>query len=147
VKIILIFVFAIFASSCKTRSVELTKDKIKYLDKSIIERNAPADRVYITIPATPNERPVSQTKSYKGNKGAITDVVFNEKGEVTTIISDCPQVNEKEQRDIAYERNLKLKNIDHTFNLEAGKMMSKTIIWCFGLISLAWVGRAFVFRR
>jgi len=146
-KIIIILLFAIFASSCKSRKVELTKDKIKFLDRSIIERKAPGDRVYITIPATPNERPVSQTKTFKGNQGAITDVVFDKNGQVTTIITDCPEVDEKEQRDVAYERNLKLKNIDHTFNLEIGKLISRTFIWGFVLLALSWIGRAFVLKK
>lgn len=146
-KKLLIILLLVLISSCKTRKVELTKDKIHFVDRSVIERKAPADRVYITIPAKEPQRPKAITKTYDGKKGARTDVTFDDDGKVVNIISDCPEVDEKEERDIKYQRDLKLKQIENTFNLDVAKLGSKTIIWVGFFFALAWVARAVVLKK
>ena len=132
----------------KDRNVEITKDKIHYLDRSVIETTSPGDKVFITIPATPNTRPKETTVRYDGDKGAKTDVTFDKDGTVTSISSDCPEVNEREERDIEFQRQTKLKDIDSQFNLELADKISSTIIWCSVILgffgSIAWVARAYV---
>lgn len=137
-------ILLLFFSSCATRKVQLQKEKIHFVDKSIIETKSPGDKVFITLPNTPKDRPKAITKRYNGEKGAKTDVTFNDAGTVTSINTDCPEVNEKEERDIAYERSTKEKASERVFNMNLAKLASKTIIWIGLFFSLAWVARAWV---
>lgn len=138
-------------TACSTRKVERTKERIKLVDKGTIERTAPGDRVYITLPATPNERPKDTTRNYKGEKGARTDVDFNGSGTVTGIRTDCPEINEWEQKNLVLDYDLKEKNIERTFNEMVIKEIKGLLLWMTGIVSMAWVvisiARAIILRK
>lgn len=133
-KIITILILILF-SSCsawKERSVSLDKQKLSFVDRSIIETTKPGDRVYITIPANNPERPKGVTETYQGSKGAVAEVDFDNDGVVTGFRVDCPEEHILEQRNIELENQIKIKEIENKTNIEAinaiGKWTAITLI-------------------
>lgn len=140
--IILLFFF----SSCATRKVQLQKERIHFVDKSVIETKSPGDKVFITLPNTPKDRPKAITKRYEGNNGAKTDVTFDENGNVTSISSDSPEINTRSENDIKYEQMTKDKQSQRQFNLGLAKIISKTCIIIGFFFAVASVFKAYVRR-
>lgn len=145
-KLLLIFIVVLF-NSCgmlKSRSVDLQKQKVHFIDKSVIETTAPADKVFITLPATPKDRPKATTKRYEGSDGLKTDVTFDKDGNVTSISSDSPAKKVIQENNIESQIEIKTKLIDNEFNLEIAKIASKTTIWLGVILGIAWIVRAFI---
>lgn len=137
---LLIICLTISLAACgTTRNVSKTNERIKLVDKGVVQRTAPGERVYITIPATPNERPRSQTKTYSGEKGSRTDVTFDQDGTVTNINTDCPEINELEQKNLELDYSKQEKDSERKFNMELAKIGQSTILWLGGIFAVAWV--------
>ena len=108
-----LIIFALFLlASCGARKSTVHKERIKIFETSEITRKAPADRIYIELPKTPNERPKATTKVFKGEKGATTEVTFDSVGIVTKIVTDCPEVDELEKRNRELTKVIKDKEVE-----------------------------------
>lgn len=129
------------ATGCATRRVEKSQERVKLFETSQIRRTAPGDRVYIEMPRTPNERPRSTTKTYRGARGAVSDVVFDSVGQVSAIRTDCPEIDEHEQRNTELEYELRTKNSERSMNVELAKTAKSTFIWLAIIFATAWVLR------
>ena len=134
-------------SSCATRKVNKTRENLKIIDRGIVQTTSPGDKVYITIPAKPNERPKATTQTYTGNQGASTDIDFNEEGKVTAIRTDCPEIDKLEQKNLQLDYDYREKNSERAFNEMAIKTGKSTLLWMTAIISLAWVARGWVLGR
>ena len=140
----LIFVVALLLSCCATRKVNKDNTKIHLVEQARIERKAPGDRIYIEYPRTPNERPKGMTQTNKGSKGAETRTTFDETGTITRIETDCPEINEIEQRNRELDYQKKEKDSERSFNTEIAKLGSKTLIWIAAIFAVAWVVKGLV---
>lgn len=140
---ILFCIFLIFSlAGCGTiRSTSKSNEKFHLRDLGIIERKAPADRVYIALPLTPKDRPKDTTQTYHGKKGSKTDVTFDKDGNVTNIITDCPEINELEQKNLELDYSKQEKDSERKFNIELAKIGQSTILWLGGIFAVAWVVR------
>tara|TARA_R110002050_G_scaffold69507_2_gene150335 strand:+ start:17818 stop:18261 length:444 start_codon:yes stop_codon:yes gene_type:complete len=134
-----IFLIFSLAGCGTTRTTSKSKENIKLVDRGVVERSAPGERVYITIPATPNERPKNETKTFSGEKGSRTDVDFDKDGNVTKIVTDCPEVNEREAKNLELDYSKKEKDSERQFNIELAKIGQSTILWLGGIFAVAWV--------
>lgn len=125
---IFILFLPLFMTGCgllKNRTVDKTNESVKLIDRTVVETTSPGDKVYITIPALEPERPKSETKTYQGSNGAVTDVDFDDTGTVTGIRTDCPEVTEKEMRDIELDYGLKTKEVESKANIELANTIGK----------------------
>ena len=142
--ILVLLLAAMTFNGCATRKVNKDNTKIHLVEQARIERKSPGDRVYIEYPRTPNERPKGVTQTNKGTKGAETRTTFDQTGTITRIETDCPEINEIEQRNREWDYKKKEKDSERSFNTEIAKLGSKTLIWIAGIFAVAWVARGFI---
>ncbi len=145
---ILLCIFLIFSlSGCGTmRTTNKSKEKFRLRDLGTIERKSPADRVYIALPLTLKDRPKDTTQTYHGKKGSRTDVTFDKDGNVTNILTDCPEVSELEQKNLELDYSRREKETERQFNMELAKIAQSTILWLGGIFAVAWVFKGLLGR-
>jgi hypothetical protein len=127
-----------------TRTTSKSNEKFHLRDLGTIERKAPADRVYIALPLTPKDRPKDTTQTYHGKKGSKTDVTFDKDGNVTNILTDCPEINELEQKNLELDYSKREKDSERQFNIELAKIGQSTVLWLGGIFAVAWLLKGIV---
>lgn len=131
----------LLAGCMSTRRVSKTEDKFKGFETSAIDRKAPGDKIFITLPKTPNERPRSTTETYNGDNGATSKKTFDEQGYITQDEINCPEVNERELRQRQWEHEQSIKNTEREANIELANVIGNKVIWIAAIFALAWVFR------
>lgn len=123
-------------SCLPTRTVTKTVRDISSIQTGEIERTRPSDVIIIEAPKVPNEKPT--TIVYKGEHGATTTVDYGEDGEVDKIVSECPEVSERER----YDRETTIKEREKISEREFNEMLVKeaksTILYLGGMLCIAW---------
>jgi len=130
-------------SSCATRKVQKANEKIHLIEKGVIDRKAPGDKVYISFPGRAKDRPKSRTKIYRGTKGATVAVPFDSLGNATGFLVDCPEITEREKYYSELDYKLKLKATERAFNEMMIKQGKSFGLWAISIITVGWVVRGF----
>lgn len=144
-----IIIILILLSGCnafKDVTRNKTREKIKLVDRTIIEEKSPGDNVtvFLPYPLPSPDRPKSKTVTYNGKKGATVDVAFDSTGVVKAIDADCPEINKIEQRNIELDHDIKSKEMEATANIELAKVIGNRLVIVGFFFSLAWVLRKFI---
>jgi len=135
-----ILILIIFLTGCmSTRKVSKSEDKFKGFETSTIDRTAPGDKIFITLPKEPNERPKSKTETYTGDNGATSKKTFDEQGYITQDDINCPEVNEREERQRQWEHEQSVRESEREANIELANTIGNKMIWIAAVFALAWI--------
>ncbi|WP_421801754.1 hypothetical protein [Flagellimonas sp.] len=140
----LTLILTILLTGClSTRKVSKTKDNFKGFETSTIDRTAPGDRIFTTFPKTPKDRPKSTTETYTGDNGATSKKTFDENGYITQDDINCPDVNEREQRQREWEHEQSIKNTEREANIELTNVIGNKVIWITAIWAFVWFIKGF----
>lgn len=125
-------------SCLPTRTVTKTIRDVTEIQTGVIDRQAPGSTIIIEAPRTPDTRVIDTTIIYRGDHGSTTTVDYGEDGEIDKIVSDCPEVSEREKYDRETEIKSREKVSERVFNEFLVKEGKSTILYLGGMFCIAW---------
>lgn len=134
-KCILYFLVLTFLFSCSTlkdRTVDKEKEKIKFVDQSVIESKIPGDVIVLPAPKIPEQRPKDTVIVYRGKKGATATTSYDQQGFLAGQLINCPEEHETKRIDVKGRYQLNTKKVESKMNIElanvVGKWMFRTLV-------------------
>ena len=138
-KRLLLFIVLLVMGSClPTRTVTKTIRDVSEIQTGVIDRQIPGATIIVEAPRTPDTRVIDTTIIYRGDHGATTTVDYGADGEIDKVISDCPEITEREKYDRETETKIRDKTSKREFNEFFIKEAKSTVLYLGGMFCIAW---------
>lgn len=149
------YALCLLLSSCGTvnRTVDKQQERVRIIDRTVVETKKPGDVIVVDYPRSPNARPRDTVIEYRGNKGAVSRKTFDKSGYLVRDSISCPEEQETKRLNITTNADLKAKLTSRQVDLEVAKLkwgvaerVGKWFSVCFAIaaICVAMVRRLFL---